>query len=136
MAQEAKASRLRAPSDQKRAEVLAWARQRAEARERPPVVERRQQDEAVATNYWKGYIKRQLDSANMAMTKAIARAIVDEEKARKQADDDLMTIISDVRNRFDEMEARLAELRAATPTVKCDATPRHFDRGAFNGWRH
>ena len=36
------------------------------------------QDEAAATNYWKRYIRDQLDSANMALTKAIAQAIVDE----------------------------------------------------------
>ena len=130
----------------RRDETLAWARQRAE-RQRPPVVEKtyaqKKQDEAAATKYWQGYIRQQLDSANMAMTKAIAQAIVNEERRCDQADFDLRTIIIDVRDRFDEMEARMNELEAriskrrgaATPT--CDATPRGFDLDRLRGeWRH
>ena len=117
-------------------------------RQRPPVVEKtyaqKKQDEAAAAKYWQGYIRDQLDSANMALTKAVAQAIVDEERRRDQADFDLRTIIIDVRDRFDEMDARMNELEArmskrsgaATSTVKCDGTPRAFDRGAFDGWRH
>ena len=116
-------------------------------RQRPPVVEKtyaqKKQDEAAATKYWQGYIRQQLDSANMAMTKAIAQAIVNEERRCDQADFDLRTIIIDVRDRFDEMEARMNELEAriskrrgaATPT--CDATPRGFDLDRLRGeWRH
>ena len=114
-------------------------------RQRPPVVERsygqKKQDEVAATNYWKGYIRDQLDSANMALTKAIAQAIVDGERHRDQADFELRTIIIDVRDRFDEMETRLLELEARiskrSPAIKCDGNARAFDVDRLRGeWRH
>ena len=51
------------------------------------------------------------------MFKAIAQAVVNEERRREQSDNDLMTIIVDVRNRFDAMEVRAAEVAALRATI-------------------
>jgi hypothetical protein len=124
-------------------ETLARCEQRAE---RPPQVAektyaQKKQDEAAAMGSLRSYVSDELDRRDRVTQKLIARVVVDEERRREQSDENLMTIISDVRNRFDEMDARLGELEArmskrrgaTTPT--CDATPRGFDRDAFNGWR-
>ena len=131
----------------KREETLAWCAQRAETREAKPR-QNTESDEVLmqanATNYWKSYIKHQLDQRDAANVRAIAQAIANEEKARQYADDDIMTIVRDVRDRFDEMDARLNELEGRiskrAPAIKCDGNARAFDldrvRDTFDGWRH
>jgi hypothetical protein len=112
---EVRAARIRSE------ETLAWARQRAEEREaerqRAPVVEKTHAAQAKATQYWEGYIKQQLDKRDLSMIKAIAQAVVDEERRRERADADIKTIIFDVRDRFDAMEVRAFEVEALRTAI-------------------
>ena len=122
------------------AEAREAERVREAERQRPTVVGKtyaqKKQEETAATNYWKDYIKRELDQRDRVLFKAIAVVVVGEERRASQADDDIMSIVCDVRNRFDEMEARLRELRAATPAMRCDGNARDLDLARVREWRH
>jgi hypothetical protein len=69
---------------------------------------------------WAAYIRRQLDERDRAMTKAVAQAIVAEEKARATADDalrqEMRTTIDKLTERLDRLEAgaKAAPLRAVS----------------------
>ena len=72
------------------------------------------------TQGWAPYIRRQLDERDRAMTKAVAQAIVAEEKARGTADDalrqEMRTTIDKLTERLDRLEAgaKAAPLRAVS----------------------
>jgi polyhydroxyalkanoate synthesis regulator phasin len=74
-------------------------------RQRPLVVTNDAQskrDADAATKYWHGYIREQLDQQQRALLKAIAGAVIGEEKARQQDVAEARSHYRDICNRFDD----------------------------------
>jgi hypothetical protein len=73
---------------------------------------------------WAAYIRRQLDERDRAMTKAVAQAIVAEEKARATADDalrqEMRTTIDKLTERLDRLGGRQGRAAACRRLTMCD----------------
>ena len=64
------------------------------------------------TKEWQAYIERRIDTHNIAMIKAVADAVVTEEKARQQIDTDLIARVAKLETELTELRAE-AKVRAA-----------------------
>ena len=124
--QEVEANELAARQAQReREEILAWCRQRAEAKQQRPVVEKAAQQQKDAAAYWQKRIRDEVDKGYLALRRAVAdvvgKQLNAEERARKQGDEELKGIIFDTQRRFDDhpthdvikaLRTRIDELQA------------------------
>lgn len=119
-----------------------------------PVTQHRAATAAPAsmTKEWQDYIERRIRKGRNAAAEemavaiaqtlgkslvAVEREVAELHKRQVDLDNEINEMIRRQRAsaQFDELNERLKQLEA-TPAVKCDATPRDFDRGAFDGWQH
>ena len=117
MAERTPDSRRASCSRRGRPRKRARARGRSAATGRRKTYAQRKRDEDAATKQWKSYIRDQLDRRERVLLKVIAQMAVDEERRSERADADIKQIIFDVRDRFDAMEARAAEVAALRSTI-------------------